>query len=74
METILAQPAILPPIVNLRIMTNNIPKKESRNESKPDQTDKFSGASEKLIKPSKEYLNKLQKLQDDSPATRSLFS
>ena len=73
-QTKLAQPETLPPIVSLRIMINRIPRIEAKNETDPAHSERFNGASEKLIKPSIEYLNKLQKLHDVSPATRSRFS
>ena len=60
-EIVLAQPAILPPTVNFRTTTKMIPKIDNKNEPNPAQTARFNGASEKLINPSNEYFNKLQK-------------
>lgn len=53
-ETRLAQPATLPPIVSFRITTKAIPTKEIKNEMIPAQVASFKGTSEKLIKPSSE--------------------
>ena len=58
-QTKLAQPETLPPIVSLRIMISRIPRIDMINDAAPAQRDKSSGASEKLINPSIEYLNKL---------------
>ena len=73
-QTKLAQPETLPPIVSFRIMINKIPKIDTINEIAPAHNERSSGASEKLMKPSIEYFNKLQKFHDVSPATRSRFS
>ena len=53
-ETRLAQPATLQPIVSFRITTKKIPTKEIKNEKVPAQVASFKGTSEKLIKPSRE--------------------
>ena len=53
-ETRLAQPATLPPMVSFRITTKKIPTKEIKNEKVPAQVASFKGTSEKLIKPSRE--------------------
>src|SRR5699024_12661449 len=65
MHTRLAQPSTLPPTVNLRTIMKITPNIEAKNEAAPAQRDILSGASEKLIKPSIEYFNKLQKFQDE---------
>ena len=53
-ETRLAQPATLPPIVSFRITTKTIPTKEIKNEKVPAHVASYKGTSEKLIKPSSE--------------------
>jgi hypothetical protein len=53
-ETRLAQPATLPPMVNFLMMTKIIPTKEIKNEKVPAHVASFKGTSEKLIKPSSE--------------------
>jgi len=61
-QTRLAQPVTLPPIVNFRTIINKIPKIDAKNDTAPAHKERFNGASEKLMNPSIEYFNKLQKV------------
>ena len=56
---------------NVRITMTTIAIMAARKEKKPTNEAKASGNSEKATIPSKEYLNKLQKDHEVSPATRS---
>ena len=73
-QTRLAQPLTLPPTVSLRTTMKIIPRIEDTKEMIPQTVAIFKRASEKLIKPSREYFNKDQKFHDVSPATRSRLS
>lgn len=74
MQTKEGQPVVGSPCTNARTIINNIAINEPAHDKAPTKEAIFNGASEKFTIPSMEYLNKLQKDQDVSPATRSRFS
>src|SRR5699024_5737476 len=73
-DTIEGHPLVGSPKIRVRITMTIKAIPAPRQERAPTIDAKFKGASEKLIIPSIEYLNKLQKFQEVSPATRSRFS
>ena len=68
------QPATLSPMQRARINTTSNATTAAQVKKIPLHEAIFKGASEKLVIPSKEYLNSFQKLHFVSPATRSTFS
>ena len=68
------QPITASPKHNARINTNSRAITDTKVKKIPLHEAIFKGASEKLVIPSKEYLNSFQKLHLVCPATRSTFS
>ena len=71
--TIEVQPEVGLPIIKVLTTIKNIKIKDTRHTNPPTKKDMLSGASEKLIIPSSEYLNRDQKLHEVLPATRSIL-